>query len=430
MNIFKKAGNVFYGWWVVVVSAIMFMFIGGISVYGFSAFFDPIINEMGWSRAETSLAFSLRSVESGITAPIIGFFIDRLGARRCIFIGIVIIGASFLLMSRVSNVLTFYISFLLLSLGTSAGVSNAQYAAVANWFRRRRALALGIVASGFGLCGIMSPVLVYLIDTYTWRTTLLILGPAILVLGLPLSLLMRHRPEPYGLRPDGDKEDPATVTTTPTPQGKMVNSGEDGLTWRECLATRTFWLMTLFTFFSGFAQSTINVLNISHLVNVGIPRDTAGWAVTGITAFSLIGRLGFAWLGDRYSKKKLIILAAAMEAVGLFIFAYISAPWMIIPFLLLYGPGFGAPIPLMQAVQADCFGTRDFASLRGLLSLGWTIPGLIAPYLAGWLCDLQGNYRLAFLIYAIISVFAVPTMMLINVKPIKTKAAAMKPALH
>jgi MFS family permease len=84
----------------------------------------------------------------------------------------------------------------------------------------------------------------------------------------------------------------------------------------------------------------------------------------------------------------------------------------------------------MQAVQADCFGTRDFASLRGLLSLGWTIPGLIAPYLAGWLCDLQGNYRLAFLIYAIISVFAVPTMMLINVKPIKTKAAAMKPALH
>ncbi len=430
MSIFKKAGNVFYGWWVVVVSAIMFMFIGGISVYGFSAFFDPIINEMGWSRAETSLAFSLRSAESGITAPLIGFFIDRLGARRCIFIGIVIIGASFLLMSRVSNVLTFYISFLLLSLGTSAGVSNAQYAAVANWFRRRRALALGIVASGFGLCGIMSPVLVYLIDTYTWRTTLLILGPAILVLGLPLSLLIRHRPEPYGLRPDGDKEDPATVTTTPTPNGKMVNSGEDGLTWRECLATRTFWLMTLFTFFSGFAQSTINVLNISHLVNVGIPRDTAGWAVTGITASSLIGRLGFAWLGDRYSKKKLIILAAAMEAAGLFIFAYISAPWMIIPFLLLYGPGFGAPIPLMQAVQADCFGTRDFASLRGLLSFGWTIPGLIAPYLAGWLCDLQGNYRLAFLIYAIISVFAVPTMMLINVKPIKTKAAAMKPALH
>ncbi len=414
MSIFKKAGNVFYGWWVVVVSVIMFMFIGGISVYGFSAFFDPIINEMGWSRAETSLAFSLRGVESSITAPLIGFFIDRLGARRCIFIGIVIIGASFLLMSRVSNVLTFYISFLLLSLGTSAGVSNAQYAAVANWFRRRRALALGIVASGFGLCGIMSPVLVYLIDTYTWRTTLLILGPAILVLGLPLSLLIRHRPEPYGLHPDGDKEDPATVTTTSTPRGKMVNSGEDGLTWRECLATRTFWLMTLFTFFSGFAQSAINVLNISHLVNVGIPRDTAGWAVTGITASSLIGRLGFAWLGDRYSKKKLIILAAAMAAAGLFIFAYISAPWMIIPFVLLYGPGYASQIPLYPAIRADLFGLKYYATIGGLLGLGWTICGILAPVLAGWVFDVWGSYRPIWLAYAIATAVAIPFLFLIK----------------
>jgi MFS family permease len=427
MSTLKKAGGIFYGWWIVIVSAIMFMFIGGISVYGFSAFFDPIILDMGWTRAETSLAFSLRSVESGITAPFIGFLIDKLGARRCIFAGVIIIGVSFLLMSRVDNVIMFYVSFLLLALGTSAGVSNAQYAAVANWFKRRRALALGIVASGFGLCGIMSPFLVYLIDNQGWRMALVILGPAILVLGIPLSLLIRHRPEPYGLRPDGDK-DPLVVD--PKVQDKAVTSVNDGLTWQQCVTTRTFWLMTLFSFFTGFSQSAINVLNISHLVNVGVSRDLAGWAVTGITASSLIGRLGFAWLGDRFSKKKLVILAAVMQTAGVFVFAGISSPWMLIPFLLLYGPGFGAPIPLMQAIQAECFGTRSFASLRGLLSVGWTIPGLIAPYLAGWLCDLQGDYRLAFYIYAAICIFSVPTVMLMNLRTGTTHATTLETTVH
>lgn len=427
MSIFKKAGNVFYGWWVVIASVLIFLFIGGSTVYGFSAFFDPILKDMGWTRAETALAHSLRSIESGVSAPVFGFLIDRIGTRKCIFIGIVIIGASFLLMSRIDNIYAFYACFMLLSTGMSAGLANAEYTAVANWFRRRRALALGIVASGFGLCGIMSPVLVYLIDNYGWRNSLLILAPAILALGLPLSLLIKHRPEPYGLRPDGDKDPPQV--TTPGAAGETQGASSEGLTLRQCVSTRNFWLMVLFTFFTGFCQSSINVFNISHLTNVGVPRETAGWAVTGITASSLIGRLGFAWLGDRFSKKKLIILAAAMQTVGVFVFAYISSPWMIIPFLLLYGPGFGAPIPLMQAIQADCFGTRAFASLRGLLSVGWTIPGLIAPYLAGWLCDLQGDYRLAFLIYAIINVFAIPTMMLINVEPAATKAAA-KAAVH
>jgi MFS family permease len=350
--------------------------------------------------------------------------IDRIGTRKCIFIGITIISVALVLMSRINNIYAYYASFMLLSTGMSAGLSNAEYTAVANWFKRRRALALGLVASGFGLCGLMSPLLVYLIDSYGWRNALLLLAPAIVALGWPLSLLIKHRPEPYGLHPDGDK-DPPPVSASGS--GNATSASHDGLTWRQCVATRNFWYMVLFTFFTGFCQSAINVFNISHLTNVGLPRETAGWAVTGITLSSLIGRLGFASLGDRFDKKKLIILAAAMEAVGVFVFAYISSPWMIIPFLLLYGPGFGAPIPLMQAIQAECFGTKAFASLRGTLSLGWTIPGLVAPFFAGWLCDIQGNYRTAFLIYGVIAAFAVPAVMAIDVKPVIRTTAVPQP---
>jgi MFS family permease len=142
----------------------------------------------------------------------------------------------------------------------------------------------------------------------------------------------------------------------------------------------------------------------------------------GITVFSLVGRLGLSWLGDLYSKKKLLILSAALQAVGVFIFANISSAWMIIPFLVFYAPGFGGPIPLLPAIQADYFGTRAFASVRGLMALGYTIPGIIGPWFAGWICDRQGSYKTAFLIYAAMTLLAIPVMMMTTLTRGKTGA--------
>jgi MFS family permease len=98
----KKIRGVFYGWWMVTASFFLMLVCGGTAVYGFTAFFDPIYQEMGWSRAETALAFSMRSVEGGLVQPIIGFFVDRIGARKCIIAGIVIMASSLLLISRLS----------------------------------------------------------------------------------------------------------------------------------------------------------------------------------------------------------------------------------------------------------------------------------------------------------------------------------------
>ena len=91
---FKKLRGIFYGWWMVVASFFVMLVCGGTAVYGFTAFFDPIYNEMGWSRAETALAFSMRSVEGGIVQPVIGFFVDRIGARKCIIGGILLMAVA------------------------------------------------------------------------------------------------------------------------------------------------------------------------------------------------------------------------------------------------------------------------------------------------------------------------------------------------
>ena len=134
MTVIKKLRGIFYGWWVVAASCVIFLFVGGTTFYGFTAFFNPIVAEMGWSRAQTSLAFSLRSIEGGIVRPIFGFLIDRVGPRKCIFGGTLVIGVSLILMSRTDSLYYFYGVFLLMALGASAALGLAEYAAVAHWF--------------------------------------------------------------------------------------------------------------------------------------------------------------------------------------------------------------------------------------------------------------------------------------------------------
>ncbi len=416
MTLIKKLRETFYGWWVVAASFVLFLFVGGTTFYGFTAFFNPIVAEMGWSRAQTSFAFSLRSIEGGMLRPIFGFLVDRVGPRKCIFVGMLVIGVSLILMSRTDSLYYFYAIFLLLALGANAALGLAEYTAVANWFKRRRSFALGVLSAGYGLSGVMTPILVFLINAYNWRVTMVIMGIVTLVIGPPLSLFIRHRPEQYGYLPDGDK--PGDTVALPR-HGGVIKPGSamamgKELSVKQSLRTRTFWMLLLFNLFSGFSVTAIAVHEMPYLISLGITEKLAALTMLGITTSSLIGRLGFAWLGDTYDKGRLLAIAAILQTVGMFIFANIHSPWMIIPFLLTYGPGYAARFPLSPAIQADHFGTKTFASLRGLYALGFTIPGLIAPFFAGWVYDVQGSYHLAFTIFAILCIFSIPAALAIK----------------
>lgn len=415
---YRKLSSIFYGWWIVIASFFLLVVAGGTALYGFTAFFNPISEEMGFSSALTSLGFSLRSMEGGVIQPAIGFFIERVGIRNCILAGLAIEALGLFLLSRLTGIPTFYIGFILLSIGYTLSAGIPEYTAVANWFRKRRGLALGLTTAGFGFSGIMTPIFIFMIHSTGWRTTLLILCPAILIICVPLTFVLRTRPESYGMRPDGAKpvaEPPKESGTVNGQKNAASQTEEQGFTIRQCMAKRTFWLLMLYSFFTQFSGSAIQVLEMPHLVNAGISEDLAALTMMGITIGSVTGRLGFSWLGDIYSKKKLLIIAAILQAAGVFIFAKISSPWMIIPFLLIYSPGYGAPIPLIPAIQADYFGTRAFASVRGMVSIGTAISGIIGPLFAGWLFDRSQTYSTAFVIYAVLAAVAVPVMMMATV---------------
>ena len=272
---------------------------------------------------------------------------------------------------------------------------------------------MGILSAGFGLAGAMTPILLLLIQKYNWRIAIVISSVFVSVIGIPLSLLIRHKPEQYGYLPDGDKPkyQGDTDDTTQVITNEFDATAGEGMSVRQAVRTRTFWLLLLLILFPAFSMSAITVHEMPFLISVGISDELASLTMLGITISSLIGRLGFSALGDIYDKRRLLAIAVGVQTVGVFIFANIKAPWMIIPFLLTYGPGYGAQIPLMPAIQADYFGTKSFASLQGLLYLGWMIPGVIGPFFAGWTYDVRGEYYMAFMFFGVLCAFAIPAIL-------------------
>ncbi|MEE8419638.1 MAG: MFS transporter, partial [Dehalococcoidales bacterium] len=254
MNFNLRRPNIFYGWYLVAICVIIIMYTGGIIHFGFTAVFGSIEEEFGWSYAQISLAASLRGFEMGLMAPLIGLLVDRVGPRKLIFVGSFFIFFGFLVLSRVNSLPAFYGAFALIAIGMSTTSGTVLLTAVTNWFRVKANLATGIVVSGFGLGGLLVPVITRLIDAFQWRTAMLIAGTSTLFIVLPLSFLVRHKPEQYGSQPDGiplDREVDAPGSQTPA----IVE--EVNIPARIALKNRAFWHVALSSMCHSFVLGAI-----------------------------------------------------------------------------------------------------------------------------------------------------------------------------
>ena len=197
--------RVFYGWWIVAAGFGLEALIGALVFHAYGAYVVLLREEFGWSKTMLSAAFSMARAESGILGPVQGWLTDRFGPRALIRVGMVIFGVGFLLFSQFTSPLGFFATFFLMALGSSLGGYLPISVAIVSWFRRRRALALSISSMGMAVGGFLTQLVALSLTRYGWRWTAAASGVLILLLGLPIAQLVRHRPEPYGLRPDGDQ---------------------------------------------------------------------------------------------------------------------------------------------------------------------------------------------------------------------------------
>jgi OFA family oxalate/formate antiporter-like MFS transporter len=392
--------KVFYGWWIVGACFLIMFYVGGVVFYGFTAFFEPIRREFGWSYAQISLAASLRGMEMGLFAPIAGFLVDRFGARTLTLLGAIVVGLGLILLSYTQSLAMFYGSTLLIAFGAGGCALVVTMAAVANWFRRKVGIALGVMMSGVGASGLLVILIVHLIDGYGWRTTLIFLGAGMWALGIPLSFMIRDRPEKYGYFPDGEiSREPLSSTEA---NGEGVEIG-----LRDALRQRTFWYLNIIEAIRLLTVSSVIIHVMPYLSSIDVPRATAGIIAGAIPLFSIMGRFGFGWLGDIFDKRHVMAWTFVFIGVGMLAFCYMRAIWIILVFLLIFPPGYGGGIVLRGAILREYFGRESFGKILGITYGSGAIGGIIGPTLAGWAFDTLGTYHVVWLAFCGLNALAI-----------------------
>lgn len=269
-------------------------------------------------------------------------------------------------------------------------------------------MATGIMISGYGFSGLLVPVIVRLIDMYEWRMAIGILAIGMLILCLPLSLLVRHKPEQYGYVPDGEKNNIVKSNGVNDP----AEVEEADVRPKQALKSSSFWHIASALMYQGLAVSGVVTHVMPYLSSVGISRAVSGLVAGAIPLASISGRLGLGWLGDRLDKRRIAAGSFAMISLGLLSFAFASVghAWLLAPFLILFGIGYGGINTLRASLIREFFGRSNFGTIHGFM-MGVMMLGMIAgPPLAARVFDNRGSYGVIWFVFAGLAIAALVTM--------------------
>jgi len=399
-----------------VFAAFMCMLVAyGARFYSFGIYLKPMSQEMGWSRATTSSAFTISSLFLGFMSPFVGKLLDKYGNKVIMLWGGAIAGLGFALCYFTSSLLHFYIFFsLIMPIGIAGTGMVPSNALVAKWFSKKRGLALGIVSVGMGAGSfVMVNLAEFLISQYGWRTSFLVMGVIIWVVIIPLALfLVKNKPQDIGLLPDGD--DPKAASAVSAAKA----AAEDVWPMKEFLRTWAFWSVALMFFFVCFG-SMINLVHlVPHATDIGHSRKFAAFVLSVMMLSSLGGRFIFGYLADKLNPTKLMAWLLIVMFLSMLVFLNVIGIKSVSSFyayVIIYGFPYGAIAGLTAAIIGRLFGPASFGAVFGAVFFAGTFGTGFGPLFAGWIFDVTKSYDIAFgvaagfmLISAIMILFSKP----------------------
>ncbi len=393
--------RLFYGWWIVIAGAGVQMLQNALLGQAYGAYVVLLRDDFGWSTTFLSGASALREAETGITGVFQGLLLDRFGPRRVARVGVVILSIGFVLFSRVQSPWEFYAAFSVMSIGGSMVGYLTMTFTVVHWFERRRATAISLTSAGFAIGGMAVPAVVVFMERYGWRPTAFFSGIVMLVIGLPLTQLLKHRPSDMGLAPDGDPYDPHLHSHAGTAAAAAASAD---FTLGEAMRVPAFWWISFGHASALFVVSAMNVHLVSHLKeSQGYSLGQASAVVFLLTLVFLVGTVSGGIIGDRVNKRLLAVGCMAMHTIGLLLLSHAVNIQMIVAFTVLHGLAWGWRGPQMAAIRAEYFGRSAFGRILGVSNMIIIIGTIAGPLIAGYVYDQTGNYRVGFDILAVIA---------------------------
>ena len=413
--------KVFYGWWIVAISATADSLKHGTFNRGFTFYVNPLSRQLGVGVGIVSLAEMLGRMEGGLQGPLLGWMNDKFGPRFIMVLGGLASGLGFIMFSFTENYIYFLVVFVgLLSMGFRAGYNNALMPAINQWFRRHRGLAMAVAGMGSPLGGILiAPMMGLLVYEIGWVITARISGIAILAIVLPLAFFVFRSPEEKGLLPDGVKPTPGS-DSSPGVNNQAARAafrpppGEADFTAREAMRTAAYWLLVLAvglrnTVHSGM-QFLLSPVIVWFLMGSGRPEDDSvrlsALLVGLLSLSSLLMNPLVGWLGDNFSKQKLSAVAMIGGALSVVVLLNHSGSlWQACLFVVLMAASETAN-PLAWAIMGDFFGRRSYATLRGWQHLPDQLLSMSTPVWMGLIFDYTGSYFWSLVPLAVIYAFA------------------------
>jgi MFS family permease len=327
----------------------------------------------------------------GFLGIFVGRLNDRFGPRVLMTVTSIFFGAGLFLMSTVSSLWQVYLFYgIMVGIGLSP-VDVVALSTTARWFVRRRGMITGMVKVGTGAGQFFIPLASsFLILTFGWRTSYMILAAFATLLLAGVGQFMRRDPSQVGLLPDGDTQvGPAASTSV-----------ERGLSLVEAIRTRQFWTICFTNLTVVFCLMSIMLHTTPHAMDIGIPGTTAAGILSTIAGASVIGRLIIGFIADRAGYRNCMI-CCILVLISTFLWLQVADElWMLYLFAVFYGIGHGGHFTLISPLVAEHFGIRSHGVLFGIVLFAGTFGGAVGPILAGHLFDITGSYSSAFWICA------------------------------
>jgi len=396
--------NFFYGWAVVFVCCVVISLVFTVRL-SFGIFFEALTRpseggaEFNWRRADTAGVFSTTMIVFALTSTLVGWLLDRWGARRVMSVGILVVASGLFMTSRMKNLGEFYLYY---GIWTGLGITilglSVHASVISRWFAKagRRGLAIGVAFSGTGI-GILllAPILERLVSTFGWRVAYQA-EAALLLCSLPIVIwLMRDDPALAGLRADGHQlmpnpTRPGMLTAAATPQAEW--------TFRQAAHTPIFWLLMLSGMFGLFTLRMVSVHQVSYLVDIGFDRLTAATLLGGTGLITALAFIIFGQLSDRIGRANTFYIGSAAQVCALLLLVLLrrDMPQLLTLYALLWGIGEGGRSGLLTAIAGDTFPGPSQGTIIGALGAFFGIGAATGSWLAGWIFDQSGSYNIAF----------------------------------
>jgi MFS family permease len=373
-------------WTIAGMGLVILMITNGLTAVAISVFDESLLNEFGWSRGELKFRDFLNFAVVALFAPFGGLILDRVGARRMLVAGCLVLAGAYFAYSRIDQLLQMYLIHVAFAVALLAAGTMVVIVLVSSWFVEKRGLAIGIALVGTSAGSFLLPPLnALMIGEFGWRRTFVVESFFPLAILLLVLALVRNSPTEVGGQPVGVAAD------GPAPR-------RAGLEFGQALRTRTFWAIGSSGFLIYYSILAIFAHLFLHMRDLGHGPGVAASALSLLSLIAMLSKLGSGWLADRFDRHKVFMGCLVLMLVGVGGLSTMNGGAWVWSSVALVGLGWGGLFTLYNMLTVNNFGLKAIGKINGSVSSMEAFGGGLGIWLTGVLFDVSGSYQVPFLV--------------------------------